>query len=81
MGAMALAAVVGGAPLSGGEAALKVAEAGYQAEKSSFLDLLDAAKNRSLELEKREEAVKAREAAMNRSTWRYFHCEKVCDWR
>lgn len=29
-----------------------------------FLDLLDAAKNRSLELEKREEAVKAREAAM-----------------
>ena len=29
-----------------------------------FLDLLDAAKTRSLELEKREETVKAREAAM-----------------
>jgi len=29
-----------------------------------FLDLLDAAKTRSLELEKREEALKAREAAM-----------------
>jgi flagellar motility protein MotE (MotC chaperone) len=46
-------------------AALEAAVPSELIRKSrGFLDLLDAAKARSLDLEKREEAVKAREAAM-----------------